>query len=152
MSELSEAKQRLVDVGSDDYFTRIDATENTDWYDVASILGTALKDAEDEIAKLNYIDLPNEKVSNVFEAYLAWKSRAQASEKQVAELREALFRHREDLHGFSRRPCSTCRHSAEALGIKHLVPDSCAIGWETDERELQALKETADETNKEPVN
>jgi hypothetical protein len=59
-----------------------------EWADEVAALEAALKDAEAEIAKLNYIDLPNEKVSNVFEAYLAWKSKAQASEKQVAELRE----------------------------------------------------------------
>ena len=51
---------------------------------------------EAEIAKLNYIELPNENASNVFEAYLAWKSKATqlqvdnaALQKQVEELREA---------------------------------------------------------------
>lgn len=43
---------------------------------------------EAEIAKLNYIELPNEKASNVFEAYLAWKSKAVALQKQVKRLRE----------------------------------------------------------------
>jgi hypothetical protein len=49
-----------------------------------------------------------------------------ALEARVAEAEKALIGHRKDLHGYSRRPCPTCRASAKALGIEKLVPDSCA--------------------------
>lgn len=39
-------------------------------------------------------------------------------------LRAALLQHRADLHQWSQRPCPTCRHSADVLGLK--VPDGCA--------------------------
>ena len=42
---------------------------------------------EAELAKLNYIDLPNENVSNVFEAYLAWKSKANKLKAENEALR-----------------------------------------------------------------
>ena len=45
---------------------------------------------------------------------------------KVEALRAALLGHRADLHGGSKRPCPTCRDSAEALGIDGLVPDCCA--------------------------
>ena len=48
--------------------------------------------AEAELAKLNYIELPNENVSNVFEAYLAWKSKAAQLEAEVKELQEDIKR------------------------------------------------------------
>ena len=41
-----------------------------------------------ELAKLNYIELPNENVSNVFEAYLAWKSKALQLKKIISECPE----------------------------------------------------------------
>jgi hypothetical protein len=40
--------------------------------------------------------------------------------------REALLRHRSDLHNYSTRPCPTCRNSAEVLGIGDKVPNTCA--------------------------
>ena len=43
---------------------------------------------EVEIAKLNYIELPNEKVSNVFDAYLAWKSKVAQLEADNAALQK----------------------------------------------------------------
>lgn len=61
------------------------------------------------------------------------------SEKTVAELREALFQHREDLHQYSKRPCATCRNSAKALRITALVPDSCSPAWNMEERELKEV-------------
>lgn len=55
-------------------------------------------------------------------------------EAKKEELRGALLQHREDLHGYSKRPCPTCRRSAAALDIK--VPDQCArVDWDK-----QALK------------
>lgn len=52
------------------------------------------------------------------------KCRIADLEHQVGRLRHALLDHRADLHGYSNRPCPTCRHSAEVLGLK--VPDRCA--------------------------
>ena len=46
--------------------------------------------------------------------------------EKVDQLRAALIAHRLDLHGYSTRPCATCRQSAEALGIENIAPDSCA--------------------------
>ena len=47
---------------------------------------------ESELANLNYIELPNENVSNVFEAYLAWKSKAAQLEAEVKELQGDIKR------------------------------------------------------------
>lgn len=59
-------------------------------------------------------------------------------EARIEELREALFQHRADLHGYSRRPCATCRNSAKVLGISDLVPDSCSPAWDgVNEREMK---------------
>ncbi len=44
------------------------------------------------------------------------------------KLRKALIEHRADLHGWSSRPCPTCRESAEVLGIAGMVPGCCARG------------------------
>ena len=64
-----------------------------------------------------------------------------ALQRQVEGLREALFQHRADLHGYSKRPCATCRNSAKALGISKLVPDSCSPAWNSvDERKLKAIE------------
>jgi hypothetical protein len=53
------------------------------------------------------------------------QARELAAAKQGLErLREALLGHRWDLHHGSKRPCPTCRQSADALGLK--VPDQCA--------------------------
>lgn len=58
-------------------------------------------------------------------------------EKERDAYRSALLAHRADLHNYSSRPCPTCRKSAESLGIKSKVPNSCARGdWD-----LDALKE-----------
>jgi hypothetical protein len=54
----------------------------------------------------------------------------------VEELRAALIEHRADLHQGSRRPCATCRRSAEVLGISGLVPNWCASGRD----DAEALK------------
>ena len=54
---------------------------------------------------------------------------------KVERLKEALFGHRWDMHERSKRPCSTCRKSAEVLGLK--VPDHCAY----ERLDKQALKE-----------
>ena len=51
-------------------------------------------------------------------------------------LRAALIEHRADLHNRSKRPCPTCRQSAQALGIK--VPDTCAYP-DTDRAALALL-------------
>ncbi len=59
-------------------------------------------------------------------------------ETEIADLREALFQHRTDMHQSSKRPCDTCRNSAKALGLTGLVPSGCARGWEIKERELLA--------------
>lgn len=64
--------------------------------------------------------------------------------KTESKLRKALIGHRADLHGGSTRPCSTCRESAEALGIAGMVPAQCARG-DTDRNALNRLK--GDETD-----
>ncbi len=58
----------------------------------------------------------------------------------VARLREALLEHRADLHGYSTRPCPTCRKSADALGLRGRVPDTCSRA-EHDSAALAAAKE-----------
>ena len=41
--------------------------------------------------------------------------------------RTALIMHRADIHQYSSRPCPTCKHSAEFLGIADKVPNTCAL-------------------------
>mgnify|MGYP001570701285 FL=1 len=60
-----------------------------------------------------------------------------AAEAHIGRLRKALILHRADMHSYSRRPCSTCRQSAEALGIVGKVPDACARA-ETDRAAMDA--------------
>lgn len=70
--------------------------------------------------------------ANPHEAAWVWTERqamARACRVLGAEVERlwlALIAHRADLHSGSRRPCPTCRQSAEALGILALVPDCCA--------------------------
>ncbi len=47
-----------------------------------------------------------------------------AKDERIEELKRVLLNHRWDLHGRSKRPCQTCRESAEVLGLD--VPDQCA--------------------------
>ena len=59
------------------------------------------------------------------------------SEAKIEQLKDALLQHRADLHQGSKRPCPTCRKSAEVLGLN--VPDRCARA----DLDKQALKEKA---------
>jgi hypothetical protein len=91
-------------------------------------LRRALKDAEAEIAKLNYIELPNEKVSNVFEAYLAWKSNAAAleaalkdAENKYFQLRKAVGQGMTDtLHDYEKQVVGL-RDALEGNGDRNLL-------------------------------
>jgi len=66
-----------------------------------------------ELAKLNYIELPNEQVSNVFEAYIAWKNKANKLEAENERLRKAINRaieigHVEYLEGYLEQEAIGC--------------------------------------------
>jgi len=65
--------------------------------------------------------------------------RNQRLQERLRGLEEALWQHREDLHGYSTRPCGTCRKSAEVLGIVDIVPNSCADRF-ADKKARQALQ------------
>lgn len=59
-------------------------------------------------------------------ALASCEERLREEQAETARLRAALIEHRSDLHQYSKRPCPTCRQSAEALGITDKVPYSCA--------------------------
>ena len=80
--------------------------------------------------------LYNEGQQSVFDDWTEDRVKLQADK---AKLVEALFDHRADLHCYSRRPCPTCRNSAEVLGITDKVPYCCAR-QETDDKARAVLK------------
>ncbi len=61
-------------------------------------------------------------------------------QRVIVALRGALLEHRADLHGYSTRPCPTCKRSSEALGIRKEVPFTCAREH-TDTLALKRLKD-----------
>ena len=96
---------------------------------------------DDWVARARVVEAEvDRQIERSLEMQAGWVEKSAKDEADNAKLVEALFDHRADLHCYSKRPCPTCRNSAEVLGITNKVPYTCARE-ETDSKARAVLKQ-----------
>ncbi len=95
-------------------------------------LATRIQNLLEAVPFKTLIDnLKHEDIQSFYLTLSQWRDQAAQMAEDNHRLRLALIAHRQDLHGYSRRPCGTCRKSAEALKVADKVPNTCA-DWRVD--------------------